>query len=320
MKKLLWIIPLALILLFISAIVYVKTALPNVGPAPAIRVEITPEKTARGEYLANVVMGCVDCHSERDFSRFAGPVTGTPFAGGGAEFTVELGSPGDFYAPNLTPFHLADWTDGEIYRAITAGVSKDGRALFPAMPSHLYGQLANDDIYALIAYLRTLPAVEKTVPEPKPKFPFGIIMNFIPKKQTPGTSPDTQNKVEYGKYLVTMAACFDCHTAMEKGQYVMTDAFAGNREFIMPTGIVRSANISPDKTTGIGSWTEDFFIQRFKVYADSSFVLPTITEGFNTIMPWMGYAHLDENELSAIFAYLQTLPPVNKEVVKFSVN
>lgn len=318
MKKLLWIVPLALIVLIFSGIIYIKTALPDVGPATEIKIETTPEKIARGEYLANVVMGCVDCHSERDFSRFSGPVTGEPFAGGGAEFTVELGAPGNFYAPNLTPFHLKDWTDGEIFRAITTGVSKDGRALFPAMPSHLYGQISTDDIYAVIAYLRTIAPVENTVPAPEPNFPFSIIMNFIPKKQTPGIAPDPKNKVEYGKYLVTMAACFDCHTAVEKGKYIMNEAFGGNREFILPTGVVRSANITSDKYSGIGGWNEDMFVHRFKMYADSSFIAPKVTEGFNTIMPWTGYAHLDENELKAIFAYLQTLPPINKQVIKFS--
>ena len=318
MKKLIWIIPLVLIVIILSFLLYVKIGLPNVGPAPDIKVEITPERLARGEYLATVVMSCVECHSQRDFTRFAGPVSGSPFAGGGEEFTVEFGAPGNFYTPNLTPYHLKDWTDGEIYRAITTGVSKDGRALFPAMPSLLYGQLSKDDILSVIAYLRTLTPVENTVPAPDPKFPFSIIMNFIPKKQDPGTIPDPENKVEYGKYLVTMAACYDCHTEMKKGQYITQDAFAGNREFILPTGIVRSANITPDKTNGIGNWTEDFFVQRFKTYADSSFVAPTITEGFNTFMPWLGYAKLDKNELRAIFAYLQTLKPVNKQVVKFT--
>ncbi len=318
MKKLIWIIPLIVIVIVISFLLYVKIGLPDVDPAPDIKVEITPEKVARGKYLANVLMSCVECHSERDFTHFAGPVSGSPFAGGGEEFTVELGAPGNFYAPNLTPYHLKDWTDGEIYRAITAGVSKDGRVIFPAMPSHLYGQVSTEDIYAVIAYLRTLPAFEKTVPAPDPEFPFSLIMNFIPKKVVPGTAPDPANKVEYGKYLVTMAACIDCHTELEKGQMKMEEAFGGNRGFILPTGVVRSANITPDKNTGIGNWTEEMFVQRFKIYADSSFAAPTITEGFNTIMPWLGYSHLDEKDLKVIFAYLKTLPPVNKQIIKFS--
>ena len=122
MKRLLWIIPLVLVAMILVILMYIKFALPDVGPAPEIKVELTTERLERGEYLANTVMACVDCHSNRDLSRFAGPVTGAHFAGGGPEFVEEFGAPGDFYAPNLTPYHLKDWTDGEIYRAITAGV------------------------------------------------------------------------------------------------------------------------------------------------------------------------------------------------------
>lgn len=69
-------------------------------------------------------MSCADCQSQRNFTKYAGTITGVPFAGGGAEFTDETGTPGDFYASNLTPFHLGGWTDGEIYQAITTGVFK----------------------------------------------------------------------------------------------------------------------------------------------------------------------------------------------------
>jgi mono/diheme cytochrome c family protein len=320
MKRLLWIIPLALIVIVMVAIVYIKFALPDVGPAPDIKVELTKERLERGEYLANTVMACVDCHSNRDLSRFAGPVTGVHFAGGGPEFIEELGAPGDFYAPNLTPYHLKDWTDGEIYRAITAGVARDGRALFPAMPAHLYGQASKEDIYAVIAYLRTLPSYENTVPPPNPKFPFSLIMNTIPKKIDNHEIPPKENIVEYGKYMITIAGCVDCHTPMEKGKYNMEMAYAGSQEFILPTGIVRSSNITPDFTTGIGGWTEETFLARFKIYSDSSYVPPAVTQGFNTIMPWTTYTKMEEYDLKAIFAYLKSLDPINNQVVKFSPN
>lgn len=163
MKRLIWIIPLILITGVVALFSYLKFMLPDAGPAPDITIEPTEERIERGEYLANAVMVCVDCHSMRDFTKYADPVTGARFAGGGEEFTKELGAPGDFYAPNLTPYNLKDWTDDEIYRAITAGVSKDGRALFPGMPYHLYGQASKEDIYAVIAYLRTLEPVENQI-------------------------------------------------------------------------------------------------------------------------------------------------------------
>lgn len=318
MKRLLWIIPLVLVTVILAVILYVKFALPNVGPAPDISVEITPERLERGEYLANSVMGCIDCHSMRDMSKFSGPLNGTPYAGGGEEFTEELGAPGDFYAPNLTPHHLGDWTDGEIYRAMTAGVSKDRRALFPSMPSHLYGQASQEDIYSVIAYLRTLPAHEYDVPAPKPKFPFSLIMNTIPKKIEHKEVPSRENLVEYGEYMITIAACIDCHTPMEKGKFILEEAYSGGMEFILPTGIVRSANLTPDEETGIGAWDEETFIARFEAYSDSSFVPYTVDEGFNTIMPWTMYANMDTFDLKAMFAYLQSLAPIKKEINLFT--
>ncbi len=318
MKRLLWIVPLVIVFGVFALILYVKFVLPNVGPAPNIKVEPTATRLERGNYLANSVMACVDCHSQRDYSMFSGPATGIRYAGGGPEFTKETGVPGNFYAPNLTPYHLNDWTDGEIYRAITAGVSKDGRPLFPAMPSHLYGQASQEDIYSIIAYLRTLPPYENTVPKPDPDFPFSLILNTIPKKIEHGTIPNRENKVEYGKYIVTIAVCMDCHTPMKKGQLIQEKAYAGNLEFILPTGIVRSSNITPDKTTGIGNWTEEMFVNRFKAYSDSASILPTVESEFNTVMPWTLYAKMNEYDLKAIFAYLHSLEPINSQVVKFT--
>ncbi|HKJ79361.1 MAG TPA: hypothetical protein VKA10_07490 [Prolixibacteraceae bacterium] len=318
MKRLLWIIPLLIAIIILVTILYVKLALPNVGKAPAITIEPTAERLERGKYLANNVMGCIDCHTERDMTRFSGPIKDKPFAGGGEEFTVELGAPGDFFAPNLTPYHLGDWTDGEIYRAITAGVSKDGRALFPSMPYHLYGQASKEDIYSVIAYLRTLPSFENTVPAAKPKFPFSLIINTIPKKIEHKEMPDADNLVEYGEYVIKLAGCIDCHTPMEKGQFIMEKAYAGGMEFILPTGVVRSVNLTPDEETGIGAWDEETFVARFKAYSDSSFVPYEVKEGFNTIMPWTMYGKMDSIDLKAIFAYLQSLEPIKNEVTLFS--
>lgn len=318
MKKLIWIIPLIIVIGLTAIVLYLKFALPNVGSSPEITIELTPERLARGEYLSNNGMSCIVCHSQRDFTLYSAPVTGTHFGGGGEEFTVELGAPGNFYAPNLTPFYLKDWTDGEIYRAITAGVSKDGRALFPGMPYDLYGQASKEDIYSVIAYLRTLPPYEYTVPEPEPAFPFSIIMNTIPKKIENKSIPDRKNMVEYGEYVITQAACIHCHTPFVKGKYIMEEAYAGNREFIMPNGIVRSWNITPDKKTGIGNWTEEFFVNRFKMYNDSNYTAVNVGDGFNTIMPWTVYAGMDEYDLKAIYAYLKSLNPIEKQVIKYT--
>lgn len=92
---------------------YVKTALPNDGEAPELTVELTDSRIKRGEYLANAVMACMDCHSKRDWSFYAAPIIDGTF-GGGERFGPEIQFPGTIYSKNLTPTNLSSWTDGEI--------------------------------------------------------------------------------------------------------------------------------------------------------------------------------------------------------------
>lgn len=96
-------------------------------------------------------------------------------------------------------------------------------------------------------------------------------------------------------------------------------AFAGGREFTIPNGsIVRSSNITPDKETGIGNWSQQEFVQRFKAFADSAYVTQGLKSGeFNTIMPWTMYCNMTEQDLAAIYTYLQTVSPIKNAVVKF---
>ena len=98
----------------------------------------------------------------------------------------------------------------------------------------------------------------------------------------------------------------------------MEEAYSGGMEFILPTGIVRSPNITPDEDTGIGAWDDQTFVARFKAYQDSLFIPYNVEEGFNTIMPWTMYAEMDSFDLKAIFAYLQTLDPIKKETELFT--
>ena len=98
-----------------------------------------------------------------------------------------------------------------------------------------------------------------------------FIINTIPKKPSFKPMPGKSNPVLYGQYLVNAASCIECHSQADKGSLIAGLEFAGGREFPMPTGgVVRSANITPHPTAGIGKWTKDMFVQRFKAYADSS--------------------------------------------------
>jgi hypothetical protein len=157
------------------------------------------------------------------------------------------------------------------------------------------------------------------VEESKSDFPMNIILNTIPEKASPGKIPaDKNDSVAQGKYLFTLASCHDCHTPLEKGKFDESLAMAGGREFKMPGSVVRSANITPDKQTGIGSWTRDLFLQRFTQYRDSTQAHRTLAPGeAQTIMPWIMYATMKDEDLNYIYAYIKTLQPINHAVVKF---
>lgn len=306
-----------LCLLVIFVIAWLTFFMPNVGPPPDISVEITDEKVARGNYLANHVMLCMDCHATRDWSLFAGPPIPGTEGGGGDVFDQEYGFPGRFVAPNITPYALAGWTDGEIHRAITTGVNRDGRALFPIMPWHLYRQLSDEDIRSVIAYIRSLPPIVNDPPPSKADFPVNLILKTMPEKPDLKPVPPRENIIEYGKYMVTASGCIDCHTRHEKGKFV-GELYAGGMEFRLPGGsLVRSANLTPHQT-GLGGWTKNQFINRFKAYADSIFTPHEVQPGeFQTIMPWTMYAGMDHYDLGAIYEYLTSLNPVDNFVVQF---
>ncbi len=311
---------LALILLITGGLVYVKTALPNVGPAPDLKVEITPERVERGKYLANYVMMCIDCHSTRDWAKFSGPMVDGTEGKGGEFFGADVGLPGNYYSKNLTPYHIGEWTDGELFRAITAGVNKDGDALFPIMPYLNFGKADKEDIYDIIAYLRTLEPIEYDVPASNSGFPMNFIINTMPQQPAFTTRPERTNRVAYGEYLVTVGSCRDCHTQQVNGAPVMELDLAGGFTFVLPSGdVVNSANITPHNATGIGEWSEAQFVERFKSYADSANALPQTPAGtFNTPMPWSMYGHMDEDDLRAIYAYLRTVPAIENRVTLFA--
>ncbi len=311
---------IGLVLVIAVLLTYVKTALPNVGPAPEIKIIASPELIARGEYLANHVMVCMDCHSKRDWTKFSGPISGTKLGCGGELFDQKFGFPGKFVSKNITPFSLGQWTDGEIFRAITTGVNKDNKALFPVMPYKSYAQLDEEDIRAVIAYIRTLAPVEQTNAESVPDFPMNFIINTIPSKANLQKRPDPSNLIAYGKYITTAAACRECHTKQEKGQYV-GDEFAGGFEFDLSNGKkVVSANITPH-ASGIGGWSKEDFVKRFKVYSDSGYILPSVDlakKEFQTVMPWSMYTGMSTQDLEAIYTYLKSQKPSNNVVVRFA--
>ena len=322
MKKFLkWIVIIVIVAIvgLLSAAAYVSFALPDVGQPEDIKVALTPERIARGKYLANHVTVCIDCHSTRDWSAFAGPIDSNVIGGGGELFDHKIGLPGEIYVPNITPTGIGKYTDGELLRAITTGVKKDGTAIFPIMPWQSYSKMDREDIYSIIAYIRTLKPYGKTYPAHKLDFPLNLLVNTMPQPAALGKLPSPADTLAYGQYLVQSAACIDCHTQDEKGALIAGMEFGGGKLFMMPGAELKSANITPDRETGIGAWTKEQFVNRFRQYADGNIQAHSVKPGeFQTIMPWWKYGGMTEQDLGAMYAYLRTVKPVKNQVTKFT--
>lgn len=310
------------VVLVVAGLIYFNSTFPKVSPAPDIKVESTPERIARGEYIANHVAVCIDCHSERDWTKFAGPIKPGTTGSGGEVFDENIGFPGRVTTKNLTPANLGSWTDGELIRAITCGVTKDNKALFPMMPYPNYNNFTQEDAYSVVAYIRSLEPQQKEIPETELNFPLNIIVKTMPiQNYTPAKEIDISDSIAYGKYLFTIASCSDCHTPAEKGEPLPGMYLAGGMEFKFPAGTVRSLNITTDEETGIGRWTKEDFIKRFRNYGtgEAKNIPVDMNKDFNTPMPWLMYTGMTDEDLGAIYDYLRTVSPVKHKVERFTV-
>ncbi len=310
----------AIVVVVAIGITYLNFSFPNVTDAPDLVVEITPERVAKGEYLANHVNVCIDCHSQRDWTLYSGPIVDGTLGSGGEVFGEKEGLPGKFVATNITPANLGDWTDGEIYRAITVGVNKDGEALFPIMPYKDYAYMDPEDVKSIIAYLRSLRPIENEIDESEANFPMSLIMKTIPENTDSGKRPADSDTLALGKYLSKVAGCQYCHTPQDNGQAVESLRLAGGFKFKFANGnVVTSPNLTPNEDTGLGLWERDDFVETFKQYEDSSNIYKVKSEGFNTVMPWAMFSGMKESDLNAIFSYLQSIEPIEHIVERYSI-
>jgi mono/diheme cytochrome c family protein len=307
-----------------GVILYFNAAFPKVGPAENITIDSNPVRLARGKYLVENVTGCIGCHSDRDLTRYNYPVKEGTWGQGGFKFDHQLmGLPGTLYSRNITPRGLKNWTDGEIVRVLRTGVNRRNGALFPLMPyQHLRG-LCQEDLFSIVAYLRTLKPVAYDPPPTKLEFPVNFIVKTIPRDAGPfPPAPDPKDKAAYARYMVNATSCYDCHTPMDShGAPLPGMDFSGGMEFHFPDGsTLRPANITPDKKTGIGDWTKDYFIKRFRLGKQmAEKALPVKPGEFNTLMPWDEYGGMTDGDLGAIYDFLhEQVKPVEHAVDKFT--
>jgi mono/diheme cytochrome c family protein len=270
------------LLSIIAVVGMVKANTPRTAPIPDLKVAGTPEQIERGKHIANAF--CTSCHSVSKE---------LPLAGGvdlGEDFPIPLGS---FVSSNLTPAGpLKNWSDGEIFRAIRNGVDRDSRGLF-VMSNFRGRNLSDEDIQALVAYLRSQPAVTTEIVDP-PDQPslLGFIMlgaGMLPAGQPPMTdvitAPSKGPNVEYGEYILSYQDCRDCH-----GE----DLLGGQEGQLAPFG----PNLKLVK-----GWTQEQFIATLRTGVD-----PSDHALDPAKMPWKSIGRMDDEELTAIYLYLSNLP------------
>lgn len=318
LRVVLWIVTV-LAVLVLGGLVYFGTVYPKKQTPPAVRIEPTPDLLARGDYLFYHVAGCAVCHTPHEPGVAGARIQPDRIGEGGEPF--QLGSAGILYAKNITPAALGEWTDGEIVRALRDGVSRDGSPLFPLMPYLNYRSLSERDLHAIVAYVRSLESRASEVPDRELHFPMNLIIRLMPSPAGPyPTAPDSTGSVDYGRYLVNAASCGDCHSPMDdRGQPLPGRELSGGNPF--PTGdgwVAHTANITPDRATGIGAWSRERFIGAFKARERQGSALRSPAPGERrSPMPWLAYAGMNEDDLGAIYDYLRTVEPVRHEVVKF---
>ncbi|HEX8408850.1 MAG TPA: c-type cytochrome [Thermoanaerobaculia bacterium] len=310
---------LVIVALAAVGVSYLMLRKPAQQPAVAEKFAPSPERVAHGKYLVNHVSICFDCHSERTTAY------GLPFKPGregvgGMVWNEQLHFPGVLAASNITPDNetgLGEWTDGEILRAIREGVDREGNALFPIMPYGHFRHMSDDDAKAVVAYLRTLKPQRYVKPAKALNMPLPIIEKFIPQPVGAPVAPPAP--ADRGKYLTTIAACSECHTPKDdRGNAIPGQEFAGGFEMHTPQFRVVTANITPHPSTFVGRATREEFIGRFRAFSRyNSTTAPAAPKGRNTLMPWIAYSGMTDEDLGAIYDYLKTLPPVDKQVNAF---
>ncbi|MFN8775490.1 MAG: c-type cytochrome [Flavobacteriales bacterium] len=281
------------------------------APYPDIHASTDSAVIARGRYLAYGPAHCSGCHSPlSNWERIAAGEE-LPLEGGFA-FALPVGN---FYPANLTPHEtgIGKMTDPEIARALRHGVGHDGRPLIEIMPFH---NLSEEDLTAVISFLRTQPPVERATPKNEPNFMGKAVFAFVIKPVGPegngevahSVTPDTT--AAYGEYLANFVAnCRGCHTNrdLKTGAYI-GEYYSGG--FLMPSAVhpgmaCMTPNLTPDPETGhIADWSEVQFIERFR----AGRIIPS------SEMPWEQFQRMSHNDLKAIYRYIQTLKPVQNEV------
>jgi mono/diheme cytochrome c family protein len=295
---------IAVIALLVSLfLLYVQFTYMRVFTAPSV-TGITARQDssiiANGKYLVLGAAHCYTCHMpdsllEKGMKEpmIGGYVFKTPFA--------------KFYTPNLTSDKetgIGNFTDEQLARAVRYHIKHDNHAMVGFMS---YNAMSDDDLTAVISYLRTVAPVKNTVPEHEYNMLGKILMRFMVKPAQPEVQkvmPDST--AEYGKYLAYhVTNCNGCHTQRNATGEIIGQPMAGGNSWDYEDGVYTSPNLTFNDSTGrITNWSQQDFIKRFRRGKLFS----------HTPMPWGAYQSLSDRDLSALYKFLKSLSPVHKEI------
>jgi len=292
-----------------------------VRPVSDDPIAAEPARLQRGSYLVNNVLFCGACHTTREHGNtLTEPERTDSYLGGGNVYDDK--GIGVVWVPNITPdveSGIGGWKDDEILRALRDGVARDGRFMTPLMPFDAYQYLSDDDARAVVAYLRTVPPVK----QPRPRQPnklgfmqkmlFNVIGVQMHKPVAGVAAPDRANQLDYGHYLMRVAACRDCHSLAEKGPRPEGDpmAFAGSEVPFEDPGLgkVYATNISGDTETGLGRYSPDAIKQALRNgrRLDGKRLAPPMS----LLIPHI--SGMSEADIDALVAYMKTLPAAKRK-------
>jgi len=280
------------------------------APYPVITASKDSAIVARGRALALGPAHCASCHGGVSIKDASVPAEDIPLSGGRI-FDIGIGL---IYAPNITQHEtgIAGKTDGALARALRYGVRSNGTVLFDFMPFH---NTSDEDLTAIISFLRNQPGVNNSVPANDLNLLGKAVKAFLLKPIGPDDEPAKammrDSTSAYGAYLAaSVANCRGCHTKRDPltGKLI-GENFAGGMKMDIKTDSGKyfflTPNLTPDKKTGrIYGWSQSQFISRFRagrIYKQSE-------------MPWEPFSRMSDDELKAIYKFLQTVKPVHNKV------
>ncbi|MGQ4275483.1 c-type cytochrome [Pseudidiomarina sp. E22-M8] len=247
------------------------------------------ELIKRGDYLINNVMACGHCHGKN--------------LAGGIVIPEDFG---DIHVPNITPHPatgIGTWSRQDIVHALRNGRRPDGSMIGMPMPIGKYKNLSDADAYAIAAYLQTIPPIEHKTP--KTNYPAGLLEGLNKVRQPLVSSVeavDRSDHLAWGKYVATQAHCFSCHTPWQSRELTG----AGGNPLPVQRGIyIYSKNITPASRVKDYSDEELEHVIRTGELPDGSIL--------HEMMPAAFYSEMSSADMSALIAYLRSLPPVETE-------